>query len=65
MKRQQISEREHVEAEEQASRHRDELLEELREREAARRTPSPPPAQTTPEAAAPESTPGSEEPSEG
>ena len=42
MKRRQISDREHEEAEEKASRHRDELLEELREREAARRTPPPP-----------------------
>ena len=61
MKRQQISDREHVEAEEKASRHRDLLLEELREREAARRTPSSPPP--TPEPADPGPMPQPEEPS--
>lgn len=61
MKRQRISEREHVEAEEKASRHRDELLEELREREAARRTPST----AVPQPGEPASKPEPEEPPEG
>ena len=61
MKRQQISEREQVEAEEKASRHRDELLEELREREAARRTP-PAPTPATSNPAVPEPAAEPEEP---
>ena len=65
MKRDRISEREHVEAEEKASRHRDELLEELREREAARRTSPPPAPPQDAEGAAPGPMAPPEEPSSG
>jgi hypothetical protein len=63
MKRRKISEREELEAHEKAEQHREELLANLQEREAARRAEATPkPRKRAPKTAAEAPMPSSEEP---